>query len=71
MDSGRAGGLVDFARVGDDFGNQRGPMMSPAIAERHFAPKYCPCFEMAYPRASAPVINLLDVAQKGSAATWG
>ena len=32
-----AGGLIDFAHVGDDFGNQRGPMIGLPIFERHFA----------------------------------
>ena len=35
-----AEGLIDFTHVGDDLGNQRGPMISLAIFDRHFAPKY-------------------------------
>jgi uroporphyrinogen decarboxylase len=41
-----AGGLVDFAHAGDDFGNQRGPMISPAVFQRHFASRYGKYFAM-------------------------
>ena len=43
-----AAGLVDFAHAGEDFGNQRGPMISPAVFERHFAPKYGKYFAMVH-----------------------
>jgi uroporphyrinogen decarboxylase len=43
-----AGGLVDFAHAGEDFGNQRGPMIGLDIFERHFAPKYGKYFEMVH-----------------------
>jgi uroporphyrinogen decarboxylase len=34
------GGLIDLTHIGEDLGNQRGPMISPAMFERHFAAKY-------------------------------
>jgi uroporphyrinogen decarboxylase len=43
-----AGGLIDFVHVGEDLGNQRGPMIGMAIFERHFAPKFKKFFEMAH-----------------------
>ncbi len=43
-----AGGLVDFAHSGEDLGNQRGRMISQAIFERHFAPKYGRYYEMVH-----------------------
>lgn len=41
-------GLINFAHVGDDLGNQRGSMISMEIFERHFAPKYKRYFAMAH-----------------------
>ncbi len=43
-----AGGQIDFAHVGDDLGNQTGPMISPALFERHFAAKYKKYFAMVH-----------------------
>jgi len=43
-----AGGLIDFAHVGDDLGSQTGPMISPEIFERHFAAKYKKYFDMVH-----------------------
>ncbi len=43
-----AGGLIDFAHVGDDLGSQTGPMIGPDIFERHFAPKYKKYFDMVH-----------------------
>ena len=43
-----AGGLVDIMHVGEDFGNQRGPMISPKIFDRHFAPKLRRYFAMVH-----------------------
>ena len=43
-----AGGLIDFAHAGEDFGNQRGPMIGMPIFERHFAAKYGKYFEMVH-----------------------
>jgi len=41
-------GLIDFAHVGDDLGNQTGPMIGPDLFERHFAAKYKKYFEMVH-----------------------
>jgi uroporphyrinogen decarboxylase len=39
-----ADGLIDIAHIGEDLGNQNGPMISMEIFDKHFAPKlekYC------------------------------
>ena len=43
-----AGGRIDFTHVGDDLGSQRGPMISMAIFEKHFVPRYSKYFAMAH-----------------------
>ncbi|MBN2577754.1 MAG: hypothetical protein JXB10_02095 [Pirellulales bacterium] len=43
-----AGGRIDFTHVGEDLGNQRGPMIGMAVFEKHFAPKYGRYFEMVH-----------------------
>lgn len=43
-----AGGLIDFVHIGEDLGNQRGPMIGKEIFERHFAPKFKKYFDMAH-----------------------
>ena len=48
-----ADGLIDFTHVGDDLGNQRGPMIGLGIFEKHFAPKYEELFR-AWSTATAP-----------------
>ena len=53
-----AGGLVDFAHAGEDFGNQRGPMISPAIFERHFAPKYGRYFDMVHAHGARTMLHM-------------
>ena len=53
-----AGGLVDFAHAGDDFGNQRGPMISPAVFERHFASKYVKYFAMVHSYGARTMMHM-------------
>ncbi len=43
-----ADGLIDIVHIGEDLGNQRGRMISPAIFERHFAPRLKQYFDMAH-----------------------
>ena len=43
-----AGGLIDFVHIGEDLGNQRGPMIGGEIFERYFAPKFKEYFDMAH-----------------------
>ncbi len=59
-----AGGLVDFAHAGDDFGNQRGPMISPAIFERHFAAKYGEYFEMVHSHGARTMMHMCGCVER-------
>jgi uroporphyrinogen decarboxylase len=43
-----AAGRIDLVLCGDDFGSQRGPLISPASFERLFAPKKREFFEMVH-----------------------
>ncbi len=43
-----ADGLIDIVHVGEDFGTQRGPMISKETFEKFFVPKYKKYFEMAH-----------------------
>lgn len=42
------GGLIDIVHSGEDFGNQRGPMISFEIFDKHFAPKLEQYWAMAH-----------------------
>ncbi len=43
-----ADGLIDFTHIGEDLGNQNGPMINKSIFEKHFAPKLKKYFDMAH-----------------------
>jgi len=43
-----ADGLMDFAHIGEDLGNQIGQMISFKIFDKHFAPKYDKYFKMVH-----------------------
>jgi uroporphyrinogen decarboxylase len=53
-----AKGNVDFAHVGDDLGNQLGPMISMDIFERHFAPKYGEYFRMVHSYGARTMMHM-------------
>lgn len=53
-----AGGLIDFTHAGEDFGNQRGPMIGLEIFERHFAPKYGRYFEMVHSHGARTMLHM-------------
>ncbi len=53
-----AGGLIDFAHAGEDFGNQRGSMIGVPIFEKHFAPKYGAYFEMVHQYAARTMLHM-------------
>ena len=59
-----AGGLVDFAHAGEDFGNQRGPMISPAVFERHFAEKYGKYFAMVHSYAARTMMHMCGCVER-------
>jgi len=53
-----AGGLIDFVHIGEDLGNQRGPMISKDIFERHFAPKFKKYFDMAHSYGARTMMHM-------------
>jgi uroporphyrinogen decarboxylase len=53
-----AGGLIDFCHAGEDFGNQRGPMISLSIFDRHFAPKYGKYFDMVHSHRARTMVHM-------------
>jgi uroporphyrinogen decarboxylase len=59
-----AGGLIDFAHVGDDLGNQRGPTISMAIFERHFAPKYGRYFQMVHEHGAHTMMHMCGCVER-------
>jgi hypothetical protein len=59
-----AEGLVDFTHIGEDLGNQRGPMISQAVFERHFAPKYGAFFDMAHRHGARSLMHMCGTVEK-------
>jgi uroporphyrinogen decarboxylase len=53
-----ARGNVDFAHVGEDLGNQLGPMISVDIFNRHFAPKYREYFRMVHSYGARTMMHM-------------
>lgn len=53
-----ARGSVDFAHVGEDLGNQLGPMISVEIFNRHFAPKYREYFRMVHSYGARTMMHM-------------
>jgi uroporphyrinogen decarboxylase len=43
-----ADGLIDFMHIGEDLGNQRGPMINGELFEKYFVPRFKRYFEMAH-----------------------
>ena len=52
------GGLVDFAHVGEDLGNQIGPMISLDIFDRHFASKFGEYFRMVHSYGARTMMHM-------------
>jgi uroporphyrinogen decarboxylase len=59
-----AGGLVDFCHSGDDFGNQRGPMIGLPIFERHFAPRYGRYFDMVHSYGALTMMHMCGCVER-------
>jgi uroporphyrinogen decarboxylase len=53
-----AQGLIDFAHVGEDLGNQRGQMISDEVFERHFAPRYQAYFTMVHRHGARTMMHM-------------
>jgi len=59
-----AGGLIDITHVGEDLGNQRGPMIGMDIFERHFAPKLQAYFDMAHRHGAKVMMHMCGCVEK-------
>ncbi|MFB3906703.1 MAG: uroporphyrinogen decarboxylase family protein [Acidobacteriota bacterium] len=53
-----AGGLVDFAHIGEDLGNQTGQMISFDVFDRHFAPKLEKYFKMVHAHGCRTMMHM-------------
>ena len=52
------GGLIDFAHIGEDLGNQIGPMINDDIFDKHFAPKYAEYFDMVHSHGCRTMLHM-------------
>jgi len=59
-----AGGLIDFTHVGDDLGNQRGPMIGLNVFEKHFAAKYAQYFDMVHQNNARTMMHMCGCVEK-------
>jgi uroporphyrinogen decarboxylase len=59
-----ADGLIDFAHVGEDLGNQRGPMIGLNIFEKHFAPKYAEYFAMVHGHGAKTIMHMCGCVER-------
>jgi uroporphyrinogen decarboxylase len=59
-----AGGLIDFTHVGDDLGNQRGPMIGLPVFERHFAPLYGKYFAMVHRYGARTLMHMCGCVER-------
>jgi uroporphyrinogen decarboxylase len=53
-----AGGLIDMTQIGEDLGNQRGPMISMPIFDRLFAPKFKAYFDMVHRHGAKVMMHM-------------
>lgn len=59
-----ADGLIDIVHVGEDLGQQRGPMISMATFEKHFAPKFGAYFKMAHQYGARTMMHMCGCVEK-------
>ena len=53
-----AGGLIDIAHIGEDLGNQRGPMIGFKVFDRLFAPRYKAYFDMVHRHGAKAMMHM-------------
>lgn len=53
-----AGGLIDFMHIGEDLGNQRGPMIDMDLFEKYFAPKFKAYFDMVHSYGAKTMMHM-------------
>jgi uroporphyrinogen decarboxylase len=59
-----AGGLLDFTHIGEDLGNQRGPMIGINVFERHYAAKYGQYFQMVRQHGARTMMHMCGCVEK-------
>jgi len=59
-----ANGLIDFTHIGEDLGNQLGPMISMDIFEKHFAKKFKAYFDMAHSYGAKTMMHICGTVEK-------
>jgi len=59
-----AGGLIDIVHIGEDLGNQRGPMISMKIFEKHFAPRLEKYFAMVHRHGAKAMMHMCGCVEK-------
>lgn len=57
-------GRIDFTHVGEDLGNQRSPMISMAVFEKHFASKYGRYFAMVHSHGARTMMHMCGCVEK-------
>lgn len=53
-----AEGLIDFMHIGEDLGNQRGPMIDMDLFEKYFAPKFKAYFDMVHSYGAKTMMHM-------------
>lgn len=53
-----ADGLIDFMHIGEDLGNQRGPMIDMELFEKYFAPKFKAYFDMVHSYGAKTMMHM-------------
>lgn len=59
-----AGGLIDFTHVGEDLGNQRGPMIGLGTFEKQFASKFGRYFQMAHAHGARTMMHMCGCCER-------
>lgn len=59
-----AGGLIDIAHIGEDLGNQLGPMISMELFDKHFAPKFEKYFAMVHSYGAKSMMHMCGAVDK-------
>ena len=59
-----ADGLIDIAHIGEDLGNQLGPMISMEVFDELFAPKFEKYFKMAHSYGAKTMMHMCGCVEK-------
>jgi uroporphyrinogen decarboxylase len=59
-----ADGLIDIVHIGEDLGNQRGPMIGMRIFDRHFAPRFKSYFDMVHGYGAKTMMHMCGCVER-------